>query len=128
MMSSLHGSPYWRTGLKHSWVARSNGVPTPTPAPSSSGLLPGITRHSVIQVARSLGVEVEQHMLQREALYTADEIFMTGTAAEITPVTQVDKIKIGSGVRGPVTKKLQEKFFGITSGELPDEFGWLTEF
>ena len=96
--------------------------------PSSSGLLPGITRHSVIQVARSLGIEVEQHQLMREALYTADEIFMTGTAAEITPVTMVDKIKIGSGVRGPVTKKLQEKFFGITSGELPDEFGWLTEF
>lgn len=94
--------------------------------PSSSALLPGITRHSVFQVARSLGIEVEQHQLQREALYTADEIFMTGTAAEITPVTMVDKITIGSGVRGPVTKRLQEKFFGITEGNLPDEFGWLT--
>ena len=94
--------------------------------PSSAAILPGITRHSVIQVARSLGIAVEQQQIPREALYMADEIFMTGTAAEITPVTFVDKIKIGSGVRGNVTRALQDRFFAIIEGDAADEFGWLS--
>ena len=95
--------------------------------PSAAALLPGITRSSVIQVARSLGYEVVEQNILREALYTADEIFMTGTAAEITPVTLVDKIQIGSGVRGDVTRALQQKFFAILEGEAADEFNWLTQ-
>ncbi|MDR2734527.1 MAG: branched-chain amino acid transaminase [Spirochaetota bacterium] len=95
--------------------------------PSSSALLPGITRHSVIKLARSLGYVVEQQQIVREALYTADEIFLTGTAAEVTPVTKVDKIAIGGGTRGPITRAIQERFFAIIGGEAADEFGWLTQ-
>jgi len=64
--------------------------------------------------------------LSREALYLADEVFFTGSAAEITPIRSVDKIQVGSGKRGPVTQKLQERFFGVLSGEVEDKYGWLT--
>jgi branched-chain amino acid aminotransferase len=94
--------------------------------PSSAAILPGITRHCVIQVARSLGYEVVEQNILREALYMADEIFMTGTAAEITPVTSVDKIQIGTGVRGAVTSAIQQRFFAIVEGDAADEFNWLT--
>jgi len=94
--------------------------------PATAGLLPGITRHSVMQVARSLGYEIVEAAILREALYIADEIFMTGTAAEITPVTRVDKIKIGDGACGAVTRALQQRFFAIVEGEAADEFNWLT--
>ncbi len=92
----------------------------------SSAVLPGITRSTVIHLVKSLGMNLAREALPRESLYIADEIFFTGTAAEITPIRSVDKIKVGPGKRGPVTKKLQDLFFGIFDGstEIPDE--WLT--
>ena len=95
--------------------------------PSSSSILPGITRHCMFQLARDMGIVIKQHQLPREILYTADEVFMTGTAAEITPVTKVDNITVGTGKRGPVAKALQEKYFGVINGELEDKHGWLTQ-
>jgi branched-chain amino acid aminotransferase len=105
------------------FVVRGGKLYTP---PSSSSILPGITRHCVFQIARDMGIEVLQHLVMREALYIADEVFMTGTAAEITPVTKVDMIAVADGKRGPITKRLQDRFFGIVSGEEKDVFGWLT--
>lgn len=93
--------------------------------PSSSSILPGITRHCVFQLARELGYEVKQHVLPRESLYTADEAFMCGTAAEITPIAKVDNIPVGEGSRGPITKAIQAAFFGVLRGERPDTHGWL---
>jgi branched-chain amino acid aminotransferase len=96
-----------------------------TPSFGSSILL-GITRDYAIELAREAGYEVREQMIPRDLLYVADELFFTGTAAEITPVRSVDHIAIGSGTRGPVTKLLQEQFFGIVSGQVPDRHGWLT--
>lgn len=93
--------------------------------PSSSSILPGITRHCVFQLARELGYEVKQHVLPRESLYTADEAFMCGTAAEITPIAKVDNVPVGEGSRGPITKAIQAAFFGVLRGERPDKHGWL---
>lgn len=93
--------------------------------PSANSILTGITRDSVIKIARDLGYSVEEQSMVREFLYTADEIFMTGTAAEITPVRSVDRIKIGDGMRGPITEKIQSSFFGIFNGEYDDKYGWL---
>ncbi|MBN1596508.1 branched-chain amino acid transaminase [candidate division FCPU426 bacterium] len=95
--------------------------------PSSSSILPGITRHCVFQLARDLGYQVKQHVLPRESLYVADEAFMTGTAAEITPIAQVDKIPVSEGKRGPITQAIQAAFFGILRGEQEDKHGWLTK-
>lgn len=94
--------------------------------PLFASILSGITRGFVIQLARDLGYEVREEMIAREMLYLADEIFLTGTAAEITPVRSVDGILIGNGERGPVTARLQEEFFGIVTGRKEDRFGWLT--
>jgi branched-chain amino acid aminotransferase len=94
--------------------------------PLVSSVLPGITRDSVVQLARRLRIPVEEARLPREMLYISDEVFMTGTAAEITPVRSVDKITIGKGVRGPVTEALQKAFFDVIECRVPDEFGWLT--
>lgn len=94
--------------------------------PLASSILAGITRDTVLTLAKDLGIPVRFEPVSRDMLYLADEIFMTGTAAEVTPVRSVDRIPIGSGTRGPVTKRLQDDFFGITSGELPDRHGWLT--
>ncbi len=93
---------------------------------SSSSILPGITRHSLIILAREMGITVKQQSVPREALYIADEAFFTGTAAEVTPIKSVDKITIGEGGRGPITKKLQEQFFKIIKQEAEDKFNWLT--
>lgn len=93
---------------------------------SSLSILSGITRDSVTKLAKNEGIEVKEEAIPREMLYLADEIFMTGTAAEITPVRSVDKINIGNGKRGPVTEKLQKKFFNIVEGEEEDKFDWLT--
>jgi branched-chain amino acid aminotransferase len=76
-------------------------------------------------LARAAGLEVVERAVPRELLYIADEIFLTGTAAEITPVRSVDRIAVGSGQRGPVTRRLQEAFFGLFSGKTPDDHGWL---
>jgi branched-chain amino acid aminotransferase len=94
--------------------------------PLVSSVLPGITRDSVVQLARRLRIPVEEARLPREMLYVSDEIFMTGTAAEITPVRSVDKITVGKGARGPVTEALQKAFFDVIECRVPDEFGWLT--
>ncbi len=96
-----------------------------TPSLTSS-ILQGITRDTVLALARDLGFEVREQPLPREFLYLADEAFFCGTAVEITPIRSIDKILVGDGRRGPVTSALQQRFFGIISGELPDEHHWLT--
>ena len=93
---------------------------------SSLSLLSGITRNSVITLAEDAGFQIKEEAIPREMLYLADEIFLTGTAAEITPVRSVDKITIKDGKRGPVTAELQGKFFDIVNGRAKDEYGWLT--
>jgi len=105
------------------FIVRKGMLVTP---PLGASVLPGITRDCVINHARDMGIEVIEQIIPREALYIADEVFFTGSAAEITPIRSVDKIKIGPGKRGPVTKKLQERFFGVLSGEVEDRHGWLT--
>jgi branched-chain amino acid aminotransferase len=105
------------------FLVRDGVLSTP---PLGASILGGITRACVIRIARDLGYEVREELIPREALYTADEAFFTGTAAEITPIRSVDGITIGTGKRGPITKRIQEEFFGITSGKLPDRYGWLT--
>src|SRR5687768_11233783 len=95
-----------------------------TPALANS-ILQGITRDTVVTLAREHGYEVREHAIPRELLYLADEIFLTGTAAEITPVRSVDRITIGAGKRGPITEALQAAFFGLFNGKTPDKWGWL---
>lgn len=94
-------------------------------APVGLSILPGITRDAVIQLARDRGYSVEEKVIPREALYIADELFFTGTAAEITPIRSVDKYEIGSGSRGPITAELQEAFFDVVKRGR-DPYGWLT--
>ena len=96
-----------------------------TPSLGSS-VLQGITRESVLTIAKDLGYEVRETSLPREFLYLADEAFFCGTAVEITPIRSIDKITVGNGKRGPITAALQQRFFGILRGELPDAHGWLT--
>lgn len=91
----------------------------------SSSALPGITRDAIITLARDLGIEVREQTLSRESLYLADEVFMTGTAAEITPVRSVDRIQVGIGRCGPITKQIQQTFFGLFNGKTEDKYGWL---
>jgi branched-chain amino acid aminotransferase len=100
-----------------------NGVIT-TP-PSADSILPGITRDVVITLAGDLGFEVREETLPREALYIADEVFFTGTAAEISPIRSIDKIPIGSGKRGPMTAAIQRRFFDVINGRVADTHGWL---
>src|SRR5260370_13628197 len=102
----------------------SNGIVN-TP-PLSSSVLPGITRDSVIQICRELGITIKERTIQRAALYVSDEIFFSGTAAEITPIRSVDRIQIGNGERGEITAKIHEVFFEITSGEREAPGPWLT--
>ena len=94
--------------------------------PVDGTLLPGITRDTVITIARDAGIEVREQELPRESLYLADEVFFSGTAAEITPVRSVDKIGVGNGEIGPVTRELQRRFIAVVHGETPDDHGWLT--
>ncbi|MCD6290257.1 MAG: branched-chain amino acid transaminase [Anaerolineae bacterium] len=93
--------------------------------PLGASILGGITRDSVITIARDLGYEVREQLIPREMLYIADEVFFTGTAAEVTPIRSVDGQPVGEGHRGPITAKIQEQFFGITQGKLPDRYHWL---
>ena len=95
-------------------------------APLGNSVLPGITRDSVVQIARDLGIPLVEQMIPREMLYIADEAFFTGTAAEITPIRSVDKIKVGKGNIGPITKIVQKEFYAIVRGEKDDRHGWLT--
>ncbi|MCB0114058.1 MAG: branched-chain amino acid transaminase [Caldilineaceae bacterium] len=94
--------------------------------PLASSILGGITRDSAIKIALDLGYEVKEMAMTRDMLYLADEIFFTGTAAEITPVRSVDRMPVGDGKRGPVTKAVQDVFFGIVEDNAPDKWGWLT--
>jgi branched-chain amino acid aminotransferase len=94
--------------------------------PLSTSILPGITRDSVITLARDLGLPVFEDTIPREMLYIADEVFFTGSAAEITPIRSIDKIPIGAGQRGPVVKTLQDAFFAVINGSREDRHGWLT--
>jgi branched-chain amino acid aminotransferase len=94
--------------------------------PVGASILMGITRDCVITLAHEMGYEVREQNLPREMLYLADEVFFTGTAVEISPIRSVDKIKIGGGSRGPITKRIQDEFFGILNGQIPDRHGWLT--
>ena len=95
-----------------------------TPALAHS-VLGGITRDSVMRLARERGIEVRECAIPRELLYIADEAFFTGTAVEITPIRSVDRLMVGAGKRGPITETLQKAFFGLFSGETPDQWGWL---
>jgi len=96
------------------------------PPPVSAGCLDGITRDSIITMARDAGYEVVERNMSRFDLYTADEAFFSGTAAEVAPIREVDDRKVGSGERGPVTKELQTSFNAVTHGEAPNYQGWLT--
>jgi branched-chain amino acid aminotransferase len=89
-------------------------------------LLHGITRHSILTLARDMGIPVREQELPREMLYTADEIFLTGTASEVTPVRSVDRVSIGSGRRGPMTTQIQQRFLDLVRGVAEDPYGWLT--
>jgi branched-chain amino acid aminotransferase len=105
------------------FIVRDGVIYTP---PLGSSILGGITRDSIITLARDLGFTVSESIIPREALYTADEVFFAGTAAEVTPVRSIDKITIGSGRRGPLTEALQTRFFDVINGRVPDSHGWLT--
>ncbi|OGD21153.1 MAG: branched chain amino acid aminotransferase [Candidatus Aminicenantes bacterium RBG_16_63_16] len=105
------------------FLAMNGAIYTP---PLSSSVLPGITRDSVIILIRELGLKLVEETIPREMLYVADEVFFTGSAAEITPIRSIDKIIIGSGRRGPIVKKLQDAFFAYINGEREDTFRWLT--
>jgi len=94
--------------------------------PLGNSVLPGITRDAVVQLAKEMAVPVVEQMIPREMLYIADELFFTGTAAEITPIRSVDKITVAKGATGPVTKAIQREFFNIVNGVVPDRFHWLT--
>lgn len=94
--------------------------------PISASILVGVTRDSAMKIATDLGLQIHQEHIARDMLYLADEIFMTGTAAEITPVKSVDDLPVGNGKRGSITKAIQDEFFGIVEGRKPDRHGWLT--
>ncbi|UCQ54199.1 branched-chain amino acid transaminase [Edwardsiella tarda] len=117
----VHG--YVSEGAGENLFVVKNGVIF-TP-PFTSAALPGITRDAIITLAKAQGLEVREQVLSREALYLADEIFMSGTAAEITPVRSVDGIQVGIGRCGPITKRVQQAFFGLFNGQTEDRFGWL---
>ncbi len=105
------------------FVVTKNEIITP---PLGQSILPGITRDSIMKIAKDLGYNIYEHTIPRELLYIADEIFFTGSAAEITPIRSIDRIIIGEGKRGPITKKLQEAFFEIIEGKVEDKYNWLT--
>ena len=105
------------------FMVRNQVVYTPQLA---SSILGGITRDSIMILARDLGYTVTETTLPRESLYTADEVFFVGTAAEVTPIRSIDKLTVGSGRRGPVTERIQRAFFDVINGQIPDRHGWLT--
>ena len=105
------------------FVVRNGVLYTP---PLANSTLSGITRDSVLTIARHLGLAVTEQSLPRELLYIADEVFFSGTAAEVSPIRSIDRIVIGDGKTGEITKKIADEFFGIANGLKPDRFGWLT--
>jgi branched-chain amino acid aminotransferase len=105
------------------FLVRDGALITPS---FGNSILPGITRNCVIKLAEEMDIKVAEENIPREALYLADEVFFTGSAAEITPIRTIDRIEVGAGRRGPITAKLQEAFFSIVEGRTADRFGWLT--
>ena len=106
------------------FIVRGGKLITPS---STSSILTGITRDTVMQLATKLGVPIVEQSIPREMLYLTDEMFFTGTAVEITPIRSIDRIEVGDGRRGPITKKLQDAFFGLFSGKTEDRYGWLED-
>lgn len=104
------------------FVVRKNVIYTP---PATASLLPGFTRESVMTLATDLGYSVREELISRELLYIADEVFFTGTASEITPIRTVDRRPVAAGQPGPITRRLQQEFFGILRGEIEDRYHWL---
>jgi branched-chain amino acid aminotransferase len=105
------------------FIVRNGVLFTP---PLANSALSGITRDSVLTIARHLGLTVTEQPIPRELLYIADEVFFTGTAAEVQPIRSIDRILVGDGKPGDITKKIADEFFGIANGLKPDRFGWLT--
>jgi len=105
------------------FLVRKGALITPT---FSASILPGITRSSVIKLGEDMGIKVIEQNVPRESLYLADEVFFTGSAAEITPISKIDNIVIGEGKAGPITRELQKAFFDIVKGNVEDKYGWLT--
>ncbi len=105
------------------FLVRDGKIHTP---PLGASVLPGITRDTILTLAQDLGIPVVETIIPREMLYISDEVFFSGTAAEITPIRSVDRITVGKGRRGPVAEKLQKAFFGIINGTAPDRRGWLS--
>lgn len=121
---ALDASGYVSEGSgENLFVVRDGKIHTP---PLGASVLPGITRDAVLALAQTAGIPIVEAIIPREALYIADEVFFSGTAAEITPIRSVDKIKIGKGRRGPITERLQKDFFAVIEGSAPDKHGWLT--
>jgi branched-chain amino acid aminotransferase len=121
---ALDASGYVSEGSgENIFVVRDDKTYTP---PLGNSVLPGVTRDTVMQLGRSIGLEFAEQMIPREMLYIADEVFFTGTAAEITPIRSVDKIPVGSSMRGPVTERLQREFELLLALQAPDHHGWLT--
>ena len=120
---ALDSSGYVSEGSgENIFVVRDGKILTP---PLGASVLPGITRDTVMQLAESLKIPLVETLVPREMLYIADEVFFSGTAAEITPIRSVDRIVVGKGARGPITEKLQKAFFDIVNGKAPDSHGWL---
>ena len=121
---ALDASGYVSEGSgENVFLVRDGKIYTP---PMGTSVLPGITRATAMQLAADCGFELVEHTIPREWLYIADELFFTGTAAEITPIRSVDRIKVGSGERGPITERLQKEFTSILTCETEDRYGWLS--
>ena len=105
------------------FVIRDGKVFTP---PLGASVLPGITRDSVVKVAQQLQIPIVETIIPRELLYIADEVFFTGTAAEVTPIRSIDRIPVGAGHRGPITERIQSRYFEVVHGKTGSDFGWLT--
>src|ERR1019366_4487677 len=105
------------------FVVRDGKIHTP---PLGASVLPGITRDAILTLAREAGIPVVESIIPRELLYIADEVFFSGTAAEITPIRSIDRITIGAGRRGPIAERLQKEFFGVINGTRVDTYGWLS--
>ena len=105
------------------FVVRDGKIHTP---PLGASVLPGITRDSILTLAREADIPVVETIIPRELLYIADEVFFSGTAAEITPIRSIDRITIGNGRRGPIAEQLQKEFFGVINGTKKDAYGWLS--
>jgi branched-chain amino acid aminotransferase len=105
------------------FVVRDGKIHTP---PLGASVLPGITRDAILTLAHEIGIPVVETIVPREMLYIADEVFFSGTAAEITPIRSIDRITIGAGRRGPIAERLQKEFFGVIGGTREDSHGWLS--